>query len=88
MRSYQRLDTQTRRKGQFCGFVLTLRPRLCAFLNKGIFDSRLNYNSYCLLLTYNYLEHVKTSTEKETATNTYKTKYHCEEGTNTKKTNI
>ena len=39
-RSYHRFDTQTRQKGQFC-FVLTLSPRLCAFLNKGIFDSRL-----------------------------------------------
>ena len=38
---------QTRRKGQFC-FVLTCSLRLCAFLNKGIFDSRLNSdNSYC-----------------------------------------
>ena len=40
-RSDQRFDMQ------FC-FVLTLSSRLCAFLNKGIFDSRLNSkNSYC-----------------------------------------
>ena len=45
-RSYQRFDMQTRRTGQFC-FVLTLLPRLRAFLNKGIFDSRHNSdNSY------------------------------------------
>ena len=31
---------QARRKRQFC-FVLTLSPRLYAFLNKGMFDSRL-----------------------------------------------
>ena len=31
-------------KGLFC-FVLTLSPRLCAFLNKGILDSRLNSNN-------------------------------------------
>ena len=35
---------QTRRKGQFC-FVLTLLPRLCAALNKEIFDSGLNSNN-------------------------------------------
>ena len=35
-------DMQTRRMGQF-SFVLTLSPRLCAFLNKGIFFySKLN----------------------------------------------
>ena len=40
-RSDQRFDMQ------FC-FVLTLSFRLCAFLNKGIFDSRPNSNnSYC-----------------------------------------
>ena len=43
--SYQWFDMQTRRKSQFC-FVLTLLPRLCAFLNK---DSGLNSNnSSCL----------------------------------------
>ena len=42
-RSYPRFDMQTRRKGKFC-FVLTLSPRLYAFLNKRIFDSRLNSN--------------------------------------------
>ena len=31
---------------EFC-FVLTLSPRLCAFLNKGILDSRLNSNNSC-----------------------------------------
>ena len=47
--SYQRFDMQVRQKGQFC-FVLILSPRLCAFLNKGIFDSRLNSNnSYCYI---------------------------------------
>ena len=41
---------QTRRKDQFC-FELILLPRLCAFLNKGIFDSRLNSdNSYLLVV--------------------------------------
>ena len=40
-RSYQRFDMQTRRKGQY-NAVLTLSPRLCAALNKGIFDSGLN----------------------------------------------
>ena len=40
-RSYQQFDMQMRRKGQFC-FLLTLSPRLCAFLNKGIFGSELN----------------------------------------------
>ena len=35
---------QTRRKGQFC-FVLTLSPRLRAFLNKRTFDRRLNCNN-------------------------------------------
>ena len=46
-RSYQRFDMQTRRKGQSC-IVLTLKPRLYASLNKGIFDSGLNSNnSYC-----------------------------------------
>ena len=33
--------TCKRGEGQFC-FVLTLLPRLCAFLNEGIFDSRPN----------------------------------------------
>ena len=42
--SYKRFDMQMRRKGQFC-FALTLSPRLCAFPNKGIFDSRLNSNN-------------------------------------------
>ena len=41
--SYQWFDVQTRRKGQFC-FVLTRSSRLYAFLNKGIFDRRLNCN--------------------------------------------
>ena len=46
-RTYQRFYMQTRRKGQFC-FVLTLSPRLRAFLNKRTFDRRLNCNnSYC-----------------------------------------
>ena len=46
-RSYQRFDMQTRGTGLFC-FVFTLSPRLCAFRNKEIFDSRLNSNnSYC-----------------------------------------
>ena len=35
---------KTRRKGQFC-IVLTLKPRLCVALNKGIFDSGLNSNN-------------------------------------------
>ena len=43
-RSYQRFDMQMRRKGQFC-IVLTLKPRLCATLNKGIFDRGLNSNN-------------------------------------------
>ena len=34
---------QTRWKGQFC-FLLALSSRLCAFLNKGIFDSKLCSN--------------------------------------------
>ena len=51
-RSYQRFDVQTRRKGQFC-IVLTLSPRLCVALNKGIFDSGLNSNkSYFNLLKF------------------------------------
>ena len=46
--SCRQFDMQTRRKGQFC-IVLTLLPRLYVFLNKGIFDSRLNSdNSYWL----------------------------------------
>ena len=45
---------QTRRKGQFC-FVLTLSPRLYAFLNKAIFDSRLkSNNSYCSSITFRW----------------------------------
>ena len=43
-RSNQRFDMQMRRKGQLC-IVLTLLPRLCAFLNKGILDSKLNSNN-------------------------------------------
>ena len=43
-RSNQRFDMQMRRKGQLC-IVLTLLPRLCAFLTKGILDSRLNSNN-------------------------------------------
>ena len=39
---------QTRRKGQPC-VALTLQPRLCAALNKEIFDSGLNSNSRLLL---------------------------------------
>ena len=53
-RSYHRFDMQTRRKGQFC-IVLTLKPRLCASLNKGIFDSGLNSNnSYYVINTVFY----------------------------------
>ena len=56
-RSNQRFDLQTRRKGQSC-FVLTLSPRLRAFLNKGIFDSRLNSdNSYWLYGIKKWIEH-------------------------------
>ena len=52
---YQRFDTQTRWKGQFC-FVLILLPCLCAFLNKGIFDGRLNSNnSYSIVSGYMYM---------------------------------
>ena len=40
-RVYQRFDMKTWRKGQFC-FVMTLSPWFHAFLNKGIFDGRLN----------------------------------------------
>ena len=43
-RSCQRFDMQTRRKGQLC-IVLTRKPRLCAALNKGVFDSGLNSNN-------------------------------------------
>ena len=51
VRSYQRCDMQTRQKGQFC-FVLTLLPRLYAFLNKGIFDSRLTPITAIVLIAH------------------------------------
>ena len=38
------LTCKPMRKGQLC-FLLTLSPRLYAFLNKGIFESRLNSNN-------------------------------------------
>ena len=52
--SYQRFGMRARRKDRFC-LVLTRLPRLYAFLNKRIFDSRLySNNSYlaasCALL--------------------------------------
>ena len=42
---YQRYDMQNEAKGSIGFIVLTLKPRLCAFLNKGIFDSGLNSNN-------------------------------------------
>ena len=41
---YRIFYMQTRQKGQF-GFAWTLSPRLNAFLNKRIFDRKLNYNN-------------------------------------------
>ena len=37
-------------------YCMTLSPRLCAFLNNGVFDSRLNSNHGCwqIIARFNY----------------------------------